>query len=376
MSKRIHVGLAMLLLLSSCSSEDWTWDLPRTNPVDPEVNSTAVLPVTLPTLITSNSTAVLRGQVQPYTPGFEGAVALEWKTATGDWNRESANEDATGLFESPLGGLSPGAQYTCRAWLGLGSLDVFGEELSFSMPVSAEDLGCTDATACNFDSSATFDDGSCEYAQWIWPDSDGDGFGDELNPGSFECPPVPNGYVLNGQDCDDDESTMYPGGPAMAMGLDNDCSGAVDDDEEIPPSACWVHHCEDLEGLTVDLLLDCSSVGDWEVGQGYEGNGLQALCSGTVAFEYDQPDPFKLSFWMVSYDAGSWTQDVPMVAVNGSLKPTEIITGDDQGGDGEDWHQRQTVTAIPAGAGTITIYMDGNGVYPRRLDELELWFNP
>ena len=305
MSKRIHVGLAMLLLLSSCSSEDWTWDLPRTNPVDPEVNSTAVLPVTLPTLITSNSTVVLRGQVQPYTPGFEGAVALEWKTATGDWNRESTNEDATGLFESPLGGLSPGAQYTCRAWMGLGSLNVFGEELSFSMPVSAEDLGCTDATACNFDSSATFDDGSCEYAQWIWPDSDGDGFGDELNPGSFECPPVPNGYVLNGQDCDDDESTMYPGGPAMAMGLDNDCSGAVDDDEEIPPSACWVHHCEDLEGLTVDLLLDCSSVGDWEVGQGYEGNGLQALCSGTVEFEYDQPDPFKLSFWMVSYDAGS-----------------------------------------------------------------------
>ena len=376
MSKSIHVGLAMLFLLSSCSSEDWTWDLPRTNPVDPEVNSTAVLPVTLPTLITSNSTAVLRGQVQPYTPGFEGAVALEWKTATGDWNRESTNEDATGLFESPLGGLSPGAQYTCRAWMGLGSLDVFGEELSFSMPVSAEDLGCTDATACNFDSSATFDDGSCEYAQWIWPDSDGDGFGDELNPGSFECPPVPNGYVLNGQDCDDDQSTMYPGAPATASGLDNDCSGQIEGDEEAPASSCWVHHCEDLEGLTAELTSNCSSVGDWEVSSGQTGNGIKAQCPGYVEFEFNESQPFELRFWMVAYDAGFWTQDIPVVTVNGSTHSTLIVSGDNQGGDGDDWHQRASGFPIPAGSGTIRIAFPYTGIYARRLDELELWCNP
>ncbi|MDG1381779.1 MAG: hypothetical protein P8P45_06300, partial [Flavobacteriales bacterium] len=68
---RIPFAVVLLLLLSSCSSEDWTWDLPRTNPVDPEVNAAAVLPVTLEALITSNSTAVLRGRIQPYTPSFE-----------------------------------------------------------------------------------------------------------------------------------------------------------------------------------------------------------------------------------------------------------------------------------------------------------------
>ena len=140
--------------------------------------------------------------------------------------------------------------------------------------------------------------------------------------------------------------------------------------------ACWIHHCEDLDGLTTDLLLDCSSVGEWQVDQGYQGNGIRSLCSGTVAFEYNEPTPFKLRFWMVAYDAGFWTQDVPIVTVNGSQKSTEIIMGDDQGGDGDDWHQRETVNAIPAGSGTITIYMDGNGVYARRLDELELWCNP
>ena len=133
--------------------------------------------------------------------------------------------------------------------MGIGSLDVWGQEYGFTMPLSAEDLGCTDASACNYDAQA-------------------------------------------------------------------------------------------------------------------------------VAFEYNQPTPFKLRFWMVSYDAGFWTQDVPIVTVNGSQKSTDIISGDDQGGDGDDWHQRETVNVIPAGSGTISIYMDGNGVYARRLDEIELWCNP
>ena len=366
----------LALVLAACSAEDWNWNLPRTNPVDPAVNTGATLPVTLSALITSNSTATLRGRIEPYTPTFNGAVAMEWKPEGGEWTRITANEDATGLFEANLGGLSPGGDYVCRAWMGIGSLDVWGQEYGFTMPLSAEDLGCTDASACNFDAQATFDDGSCEYAQWIWPDSDGDGFGDADAQSAFECPPVPSGYVLNGQDCNDDESSVYPGAPATAMGLDNDCSGVIEEDEEAPPMACWIHHCEDLDGLTTDLLLDCSSVGEWQVDQGYQGNGIRSLCSGTVAFEYNEPTPFKLRFWMVAYDAGFWTQDVPIVTVNGSQKSTEIIMGDDQGGDGDDWHQRETVNAIPAGSGTITIYMDGNGVYARRLDELELWCNP
>ena len=41
---------------------------------------------------------------------------------------------------------------------------------------------------------------------------------------------------------------------------------------------------------------------------------------------------------MVAYDAGFWTQDIPVVTVNGGMLNTEIITGDDQGGDGDDWH--------------------------------------
>ena len=366
----------LALVLAACSAEDWNWNLPRTNPVDPVVNTGATLPVTLPALITSNSTATLRGRVEPYTPTFNGAVAMEWKPEGGEWTRITANEDATGLFEANLGGLSPGGDYVCRAWMGIGSLDVWGQEYGFTMPLSAEDLGCTDAFACNFDAQATFDDGSCEYAQWIWPDSDGDGFGDADAQSAFECPPVPSGYVLNGQDCNDDESSVYPGAPATAMGLDNDCSGVIEEDEEAPPMACWVHHCEDFEGLETFHGTGCPPTTDWGVGQGYSGEGLLVSCTGSVSFDYAESQPFKLRFWMVAYEMGYWTQDVPVVSVNGNAVETVIITGDQEGGDGDDWHQRESTEEIDAGNGTITILFDAACCYNRRLDEIELWCNP
>jgi hypothetical protein len=46
-------------------------------------------------------------------------------------------------------------------------------------------LGCTDSSACNFDSDATLDDGSCEYNSGIWYVSVG---GDNSNCGSGEFP--------------------------------------------------------------------------------------------------------------------------------------------------------------------------------------------
>lgn len=366
----------LALVLAACSAEDWNWNLPRTNPVDPAVNTGATLPVTLSAIITSNSTATLRGRVEPYTPTFNGTVAMEWKPEGGEWTRITANEDATGLFEANLGGLSPGGDYVCRAWMGIGSLDVWGQEYGFTMPLSAEDLGCTDASACNFDAQATFDDGSCEYAQWIWPDSDGDGFGDADAQSAFECPPVPSGYVLNGQDCNDDESSVYPGAPATAMGLDNDCSGVIEEDEEAPPMACWIHHCEDLDGLEGGSNVQPSWACYWDVGPGYSGSGVYCGCAGWMEFDYSESTPFTVRYWMSAYDAGYWTMAVPEVSYNGTVVTSDIITGDPQGGDGTDWLQRES-GLIPAGSGTVRIEFSGSGqLYARRLDEIELWCNP
>ncbi|MCP3979640.1 MAG: hypothetical protein GY716_09965 [bacterium] len=51
-------------------------------------------------------------------------------------------------------------------------------------------------------------------------DADGDGFG---RPASDEC------VAGNVEDCNDSSAEAFPGGLERCDGLDNDCSGAVDD---------------------------------------------------------------------------------------------------------------------------------------------------
>jgi len=61
----------------------------------------------------------------------------------------------------------------------------------------------------------------------VFPDGDGDGFGDAAQP-ETACGPG-EGFVSNGNDCDDTRADVWPGNPESCDGVDNDCNGAVDD---------------------------------------------------------------------------------------------------------------------------------------------------
>jgi hypothetical protein len=67
------------------------------------------------------------------------------------------------------------------------------------------------------------EDGATTYFQ----DADGDGFGD-ADISVVACEPEA-GWVANSDDCDDLESSVYPGADEECDGLDNDCDGTVDD---------------------------------------------------------------------------------------------------------------------------------------------------
>jgi len=61
----------------------------------------------------------------------------------------------------------------------------------------------------------------------FYADTDGDGYGNPNAP--QESCIRPQGYVLNNTDCNDSNSSIYPGAEELCDGVDNNCNGMVDD---------------------------------------------------------------------------------------------------------------------------------------------------
>lgn len=112
--------------------------------------------------------------------------------------------------------------------------------------------GCMNTTACNYDSTATIDNGSCTFATTYYADTDADGFGDIASP-MMLCAPMA-GFVVDNTDCDDANEDKYPGGPGTAEGIDNNCNGTIDPAEELA-GPCLGDFNNDGLISTPDLLL-------------------------------------------------------------------------------------------------------------------------
>ena len=67
-----------------------------------------------------------------------------------------------------------------------------------------------------------------EVQSTYYEDDDGDGFGDFQDP-TLDCS-VPDGYVDNATDCDDNDPAVHPDAPESCNHQDDDCDGAVDEE--------------------------------------------------------------------------------------------------------------------------------------------------
>ena len=66
------------------------------------------------------------------------------------------------------------------------------------------------------------------------------------------CDPLPDNWVLETGDCDDNDSSIYPGAPGAGLGVDNNCDGVVSGDEV---NACPQDLNNDGSVTVADVLL-------------------------------------------------------------------------------------------------------------------------
>jgi hypothetical protein len=60
-------------------------------------------------------------------------------------------------------------------------------------------------------------------------DVDGDGYGTAADRITV-CDTLPEGYARSSDDCDDDDTGVYPDADELCDGTDNDCDAATDED--------------------------------------------------------------------------------------------------------------------------------------------------
>ncbi len=129
-----------------------------------------------------------------------------------------------------------------------------GDEILFYYNVS----GCTFMAACNFDNTASVDDGSCTNPSVFFADADGDEFGDAslLLTGCTQ----PAGYVADATDCDDNDASVNPASTELCNYIDDNCDGEID---EYVVSTFYADMDMDGFGDLNSAVFDCQTPTDY-----------------------------------------------------------------------------------------------------------------
>ena len=137
--------------------------------------------------------------------------------------------------------IDDGTQYTYYAdadFDGYGDPNVSIQACYVPEGYTENNLDCNDADSeqypfaeeyCNQqddDCDGSVDEDPVDSPIWYY-DIDGDGFGSSFIT-VFECL-APAGYIADNSDCDDTNTSVYPGATELCNNLDNDCNGLIDD---------------------------------------------------------------------------------------------------------------------------------------------------
>ncbi len=178
----------------------------------------------------------------------------------------------------------------------------------------------------------------------FWADLDKDGFGDPAKR-ALACSQPP-GHSRRGGDCDDVSAGVHPQAPELCNGRDDDCDGAIDEDDAVD-AVIWEpdqdgdgharpglqrRACAGGEGwVAPGSPPDCDD-GDPEVNLGARErcNGIDDDCDGAIDEEEDAAD---MLTWYKDADGDGWGDPYESMescgAVEGWLEPAAEADCDD-----------------------------------------------
>jgi len=202
------------------------------------------------------------------------------------------------------------------------------------------------------DCDGEIDEGA-QPAEGEWfEDTDGDGVGGTLveEPG---CDPEADGLFPTDDDCDDTNADVFPGAPDTCNGdgVDNDCDGEIDEDEDADDDgeasvACGGEDCDDEDPT---IFPDAKELCD----------GIDNDCDGLLSTKLDEDDTDGDGFFgcLDDCDDGAATTfpDAPELCDEVDNDCDEIID-DNVDGDGDGF----TACATSGGAIDIVVVVDNS----------------
>jgi hypothetical protein len=151
------------------------------------------------------------------------------------------------------------------------------------------------------------DEDSAFDAPLWYEDLDGDGFGNELvtAPGCT----TPLGYVGVQTDCDDSDSSAFPGAVEMCDTVDNDCDGTIDEGTSYDAETWYRDQDVDGFGSFFDQIRACDQPEGYVCVSDASDDPCNDNCDndGDGAVDADDPDcdGFQLEYW-ADYSTDDW----------------------------------------------------------------------
>ncbi|MCP4805060.1 MAG: hypothetical protein GY884_06900 [Proteobacteria bacterium] len=231
------------------------------------------------------------------------------------------------------------------------------------------------------------DDDSSVSGQTTWStDSDGDGVGDEDASSGTYCD-GPTGWSSPNTDCDDSNSSVYPGATEACDGVDQDCNDVADEGcfsagDLIVTEIMYNPSYSEPEGEWIELLNKTSSdiyLDGWTFEE--DGNSFVIGVGGAVvpAFDYAvicySDDTFDNSSYICDYEYGtnqngssaagstynsSWQLDTQGTLIL-SILGTTVDTVDFE--NGSDWPDSNDGYSIELGSSYTTATYNDSGTY-------------